>query len=75
MLELRYFWQVPLQLDNAKPVGALGAEPYAPLGAAVAVSLRDLSDLSTRGAPRPARPIEAAGTGIGHGGDDHARPM
>jgi nucleoside-diphosphate-sugar epimerase len=39
MLEMRYLWQVPLQLDNSKLRAALGAEPHTPLEDALAATL------------------------------------
>jgi nucleoside-diphosphate-sugar epimerase len=40
ILEMRYLWQVPVRLDNAKLVARIGAEPHTPLDAA----LRDTLD-------------------------------
>src|SRR5262245_17302786 len=45
MLELRYLWQRPVRLDNAKLVGFLGAEPHTPLDAAVGATLVGLGCL------------------------------
>ena len=39
MLEMRYLWQQPLQLDNAKLVQFLGGEPHRPLDSAVRETL------------------------------------
>lgn len=39
MLEMRYLWQVPLQLDNSKLVKFLGGEPHRPLDSAVRETL------------------------------------
>lgn len=39
MLEMRYLWQVPLQLDNAKLRAVIGAEAHTPLEQALAASL------------------------------------
>jgi nucleoside-diphosphate-sugar epimerase len=39
MLEMRYLWQVPLQLDNAKLRALIGAETHTPLDAALAATL------------------------------------
>jgi nucleoside-diphosphate-sugar epimerase len=41
MLEMRYLWQVPLQLDNEKLRAAIGAEPHTPIETALAVTLGD----------------------------------
>jgi hypothetical protein len=43
--EMRYLWQVPIRLTNARLVGTLGAEPRTPLKAAVAATLADLDCL------------------------------
>jgi len=48
MLELRYLWQRPVRLDNAKLVAFLGAEPHTPLDAAVAATLVGLGCLPDR---------------------------
>ncbi|HEV7356356.1 MAG TPA: NAD(P)H-binding protein [Steroidobacteraceae bacterium] len=39
MLEMRYLWQVPLQLDNSKLRTLIGAEAHTPLEAALAATL------------------------------------
>jgi nucleoside-diphosphate-sugar epimerase len=39
MLEMRYLWQVPLQLDNSKLRDFIGAEPHTPLADALAATL------------------------------------
>jgi nucleoside-diphosphate-sugar epimerase len=39
MLEMRYLWEVPLQLDNAKLQALIGAEPHTPAAGAVAATL------------------------------------
>jgi nucleoside-diphosphate-sugar epimerase len=41
MLEMRYLWQVPLQLDNEKLRAAIGAEPHTPIETALAATLGD----------------------------------
>lgn len=48
LLEMRYLWQVPVRLDNAKLLGLLGDEPHTPLDQAVFDTLSDLECL-----PRP----------------------
>ena len=35
MLEMRYLWQVPIELDNAKLIRRIGAEPNTPIDAAL----------------------------------------
>jgi nucleoside-diphosphate-sugar epimerase len=39
MLEMRYLWQVPLQLNNEKLNALIGAEPHTPIEIALAVTL------------------------------------
>jgi len=39
MLEMRYLWQVPLQLDNSKLRAAIGQEPHTPIDTALAATL------------------------------------
>ena len=39
MLEMRYLWQIPLQLDNAKLRAAIGQEPHTPTDVALAATL------------------------------------
>ncbi len=45
MQELRYLWQQPVQLDNAKLVSLLGAEPHTPLDVALRATLVGLGCL------------------------------
>jgi hypothetical protein len=42
MLEMRYLWHVPAELDNAKLRSVIGDEPHTPLDEAVAKSLAAL---------------------------------
>ena len=35
LLEMRYLWEQPLRLDNARLLDTLGAEPHTPLDTAV----------------------------------------
>ena len=42
MREMRYLWQQPVRMDNAKLVQALGAEPHTPWDEAVGATLRSL---------------------------------
>ena len=44
--EMRYLWQSPVRLDNAKLTAFLGAEPHTPLDAALALTLRELGCLA-----------------------------
>jgi nucleoside-diphosphate-sugar epimerase len=50
MLEMRYLWRHPLELDNAKLVAFLDEEPRTPLDEAVRVTLEGLGCLGGRGA-------------------------
>jgi nucleoside-diphosphate-sugar epimerase len=45
MLELRYLWQRPVRLDNAKLVAFLGTEPHTPIDRAVRSTLEGLGCL------------------------------
>lgn len=42
VIEMRYLWEVPLRLDNARLVALLGHEPHTPLDEAVRVSREGL---------------------------------
>jgi nucleoside-diphosphate-sugar epimerase len=42
VIEMRYLWSTTLELDNARLVARLGAEPHTPLADAVAASLAAL---------------------------------
>ncbi|HEY4344165.1 MAG TPA: SDR family NAD(P)-dependent oxidoreductase [Parvibaculum sp.] len=52
MLEMRYLWKKPLQLDNRKLVAFLGQEPHTPLDRALHVTLTGLGCLKSSPAPR-----------------------
>ena len=54
MLELRYLWQRPVRLDNAKLLAFLGAEPHTPIDAAVRATLVGLGCLPNGYDVRPA---------------------
>jgi nucleoside-diphosphate-sugar epimerase len=43
--EMRYLWQYPVALDNAKLVSLIGEEPRTPLDQAVATTLREMGCL------------------------------
>jgi nucleoside-diphosphate-sugar epimerase len=58
MLELRYLWQRPVRLDNAKLIAFLGAEPHTPIDAAVRATLVGLGCLPNGHDLRPA--VQAA---------------
>ena len=51
MREMRYLWQQPVRLDNARLVATLGREPHTPLDEAVEASLRGLGCLPAAQAP------------------------
>jgi nucleoside-diphosphate-sugar epimerase len=47
LMEMRYLWREPLQLDNARLVAELGREPHTPLDEAVEATLKGLGCLGT----------------------------
>jgi nucleoside-diphosphate-sugar epimerase len=47
MREMRYLWQTPVLMDNAKLVAFLGHEPHTPLEEAVEASLEGMGCLGT----------------------------
>lgn len=51
MREMRYLWQTPVLMDNAKLVASLGHEPHTPLEEAVEASLEGLGCLGAAPAP------------------------
>jgi nucleoside-diphosphate-sugar epimerase len=53
MREMRYLWQTPLAMDNARLVAVLGREPHTPLEEAVEATLDGMGNL-------PAAPVVAA---------------
>jgi nucleoside-diphosphate-sugar epimerase len=59
MLELRYLWQRPVRLDNAKLVEFLGAEPHTPIDPAVRATLVGLGCLPDGDEVRPAAHLQA----------------
>lgn len=46
MREMRYLWQTPVQMDNAKLVAFLGREPHTPLEEAVEAALDGMGSLN-----------------------------
>jgi len=54
MQEMRYLWQQPVRMDNAKLVATLGHEPHTPLDDAIEASLQGLGCLPPVAAPRRA---------------------
>lgn len=54
LLEMRYLWREPVQLDNARLVATLGREPHTPLDVAVEATLAGLGCL---GSPAGAAPV------------------
>ncbi|RQO60156.1 hypothetical protein DBV14_06850 [Variovorax sp. KBW07] len=47
MREMRYLWQTPVAMDNAKLVAFLGREPHTPLEEAVEAALEGMGSLGT----------------------------
>ena len=45
---MRYLWNVPLHMNNARLVAALGAEPHTPLDEAVRATLSGIGCLPSR---------------------------
>ena len=45
LLEMRYLWQKPIRMDNARLVQALGAEPHTPWDVAVKTTLASMGCL------------------------------
>ena len=56
LVEMRYLWQQPLQMTNAKLVAAIGAEPHTPLDVAVRDTLAGLGCLPAGAAGAAAVP-------------------
>jgi nucleoside-diphosphate-sugar epimerase len=54
MLEMRYLWETPVLLDNAKLAARLGAEPHTPIDEALRAALTGLGVL-----PQPATRLAA----------------
>jgi nucleoside-diphosphate-sugar epimerase len=54
MLEMRYLWETPVLLDNARLAGRLGAEPHTPLEDALRAALAGMDAL-----PREAQALAA----------------
>ncbi|WDS37017.1 NAD(P)H-binding protein [Pseudoxanthomonas sp.] len=52
MREMRYLWQTPIRMDNAKLVATLGYEPHTPIDEAVVATLVGIGALD----PMPAAP-------------------
>jgi nucleoside-diphosphate-sugar epimerase len=55
LLEMRYLWEQPVRMDNARLLAVLGAEPHTPLDAAVEATLAGLGCL-----PRPSAGLTGA---------------
>jgi nucleoside-diphosphate-sugar epimerase len=49
LMEMRYLWRVPVQLDNSRLVAELGAEPHTPLDEAIEATLIGLGCLGVDG--------------------------
>ena len=59
--EMRYLWNIPLAMDNAKLVATLGHEPHTPLDEAVEAALVGMGCFAESGAVKPVQ-IGAAQT-------------
>ena len=59
--EMRYLWQTPLAMDNARLLAVLGREPHTPLDEAVRTTLAGMGNLPADGAAIP--PQTGAGVG------------
>ncbi|MCM5555195.1 SDR family oxidoreductase [Pleomorphomonas sp. NRK KF1] len=57
VMEMRYLWQVPVRLDNARLVATLGAEPRTPLDKAIRATLIGVGCL---GSEAPERAVSQA---------------
>jgi hypothetical protein len=51
LLEMRYLWQTPHALANARLTALIGPEPHTPLPQAVAAALADLGLLAPATVP------------------------
>lgn len=49
MREMRYLWQTPLRMENARLLAVLGQEPHTPLDEAVRTTLEGLGNLDAAG--------------------------
>jgi nucleoside-diphosphate-sugar epimerase len=49
LLEMRYLWREPVQMDNARLAAVLGREPHTPLDEAVEATLVGLGCLGVPG--------------------------
>jgi len=49
LMEMRYLWQKPIRMDNARLVQTLGAEPHTPWDVAVKTTLASMGCLSVPG--------------------------
>ena len=45
MREMRYLWEVPVRMDNARLIEALGREPHTPLLDAVEATLLGMGNV------------------------------
>jgi nucleoside-diphosphate-sugar epimerase len=57
MMEMRYLWERPVRMDNARLLAILGKEPHTPLDEAVEAALAGLACLP----PATGKPLTAAG--------------
>ena len=49
MREMRYLWQTPIAMENARLLAVLGQEPHTPLDEAVRATLAGMGNLQTAG--------------------------
>ena len=56
LAEMRYLWDVPVRLDNARLKAFLGDEPHTPLDRAVRETLEGMGCLAAGGRPTPDEP-------------------
>ena len=66
--EMRYLWDTPVRLDNAKLVSLLGAEPQTPLDVAIRASLNAIGCLPQAATPRAQTPEPSLSSGVGSAG-------
>jgi len=55
LLEMRYLWERPIGLDNARLVAFLGGEPHTPLETALRATLADMGCLDAPDERQPAK--------------------
>jgi nucleoside-diphosphate-sugar epimerase len=58
MLEMRYLWEEPLEMDNARLLGRLGHEPHTPLDDALRATLATMGIISSPKSAWPNTPLQ-----------------